>query len=178
MKKGDVKLFNEIFHIRRYLKSLVYGGLDGIITTFAVVAGVAGASLSSGIILILGLANLLADGFSMAVGDYLSTRALREYEGDSTKSKIPLKNAFYTFFSFLIFGLIPLLAFIVSYFTFINNPLLFSVVLTLISLFLLGVIKSKVTGKHPIISGLETLLIGGLAAGVAYIVGYLLSGLA
>jgi len=63
----------------QYIKSMVYGGLDGIITTFAVVAGVAGASLSAGIILILGFANLIADGLSMAIGDFLSTRAENEY---------------------------------------------------------------------------------------------------
>ncbi|MGQ9590686.1 MAG: VIT1/CCC1 transporter family protein [Planctomycetota bacterium] len=63
----------------RYLKSIVYGGLDGIITTFAVVAGVAGAALSSGIVLILGFANLIADGLSMAIGDYLSTKAENDY---------------------------------------------------------------------------------------------------
>ncbi len=54
----------------RYIEPAVYGATGGIITTFAVVAGVAGASLSPKIVLILGLANLLADGFSMAVGDY------------------------------------------------------------------------------------------------------------
>ncbi len=63
----------------QYIKSMVYGGLDGIITTFAVVAGVAGASLSAGIVLILGFANLIADGLSMAIGDFLSTRAENEY---------------------------------------------------------------------------------------------------
>ncbi len=63
----------------KYVKSMVYGGLDGIITTFAVVAGVAGASLSSSIVLILGFANLIADGLSMAIGDYLSTKAENEY---------------------------------------------------------------------------------------------------
>lgn len=63
----------------KYIKSVVYGGLDGIITTFAVVAGVTGAVLSPGIILILGFANLIADGLSMAVGDFLSSRAEREY---------------------------------------------------------------------------------------------------
>jgi len=51
----------------RYIRDIIYGASDGIITTFAVVAGAAGASLSSAIILILGFANLLADGFSMAV---------------------------------------------------------------------------------------------------------------
>lgn len=63
----------------QYIKSAVYGGLDGIVTTFAVVAGVAGASLSAGIVLILGFANLLADGLSMAIGDYLSTKSEQEY---------------------------------------------------------------------------------------------------
>ena len=62
-----------------YLSDFVYGGIDGSVTTFAVVAGVAGASLSSSIILILGFANLFADGFSMAVGNYLSAKSKREY---------------------------------------------------------------------------------------------------
>jgi len=64
----------------QYIKSAVYGGLDGIITTFAVVAGVTGASLGMIIILILGLANLIADGLSMAIGDYLSTKAEIEFQ--------------------------------------------------------------------------------------------------
>jgi VIT1/CCC1 family predicted Fe2+/Mn2+ transporter len=63
----------------QYLKSMVYGGLDGIVTTFAVVAGVAGASLSAGVVLIMGFANLVADGLSMAIGDFLSTKAEQEY---------------------------------------------------------------------------------------------------
>lgn len=67
------------FRLGTYIGSMVYGGLDGVITTFAVVSGVAGANLGSGIILILGGANLLADGFSMATGDYLSTRSERDY---------------------------------------------------------------------------------------------------
>ena len=56
-----------------YLKDAVYGGIDGAVTTFAVVAGVVGAGLSSQTIIILGIANLLADGFSMAVGNYMGT---------------------------------------------------------------------------------------------------------
>jgi VIT1/CCC1 family predicted Fe2+/Mn2+ transporter len=61
-----------------YLRDFVYGAVDGVITTFAVVSGVAGAELSSGIIIILGSANLAADGFSMAVSNFLGTRAERE----------------------------------------------------------------------------------------------------
>ena len=58
-----------------YLKDSIYGAIDGAVTTFAVVASVTGAGLSSGIVIILGLANLLADGFSMAAGNFLGTRA-------------------------------------------------------------------------------------------------------
>jgi len=58
-----------------YLRDFVYGAVDGSVTTFAVVSAVAGAELSAGIIVILGAANLIGDGFSMAAGNYLATRA-------------------------------------------------------------------------------------------------------
>ena len=61
--------------VRHYLRDLVYGANDGIITTFAVVAGVAGGSLSPTAVLIIGTANLAADGLSMAVGNFLAIRA-------------------------------------------------------------------------------------------------------
>jgi VIT1/CCC1 family predicted Fe2+/Mn2+ transporter len=57
------------------VKSLVFGGLDGIITTFAVVAASVGGSLNSDVILLMGFANLIADGLSMGFGDYLSSQA-------------------------------------------------------------------------------------------------------
>ena len=75
-------------------KDVVYGGVDGVITTFAVVAGVEGAQLDPKISLILGMANLLADGFSMAASNYLAVRTeneekrmLREYEREQIKSE-------------------------------------------------------------------------------------------
>lgn len=61
-----------------YLRDFIYGAVDGTVTTFAVVAGVVGASLDAGIVVILGTANLLADGFSMAVSNYLGTQAERQ----------------------------------------------------------------------------------------------------
>jgi len=61
-----------------YLRDFIYGSVDGAVTTFAVVSGVAGAQLSPGIVIILGVANLVADGFSMAVSNYLGTRAENE----------------------------------------------------------------------------------------------------
>ena len=61
-----------------YLRDFVYGAIDGTITTFAVVSGVAGAGLSSGVIIILGMANLIGDGFSMAASNYLGTKTEEE----------------------------------------------------------------------------------------------------
>jgi vacuolar iron transporter family protein len=61
-----------------YLRDWIYGGIDGVVTTFAVVAGVVGADLSSRIVLVLGLANLVADGFAMAAGNYTGTQAERD----------------------------------------------------------------------------------------------------
>lgn len=58
-----------------YVRDFVYGAIDGAVTTFAVVAGAAGASLESRVVVIMGLANLFADGFSMAVSNFLGTRA-------------------------------------------------------------------------------------------------------
>jgi len=62
-----------------YLRDFVYGAIDGAVTTFAVVSGVAGAGLSPAIVIILGLANLVGDGFSMAAGNFLGTRAEKQW---------------------------------------------------------------------------------------------------
>lgn len=64
-----------IGRVQTYLAEAVYGGIDGSVTTFAVVAGAAGANLDSSIVIILGFANLLADGFAMSVGSFLSAKA-------------------------------------------------------------------------------------------------------
>src|SRR3972149_2151385 len=61
-----------------YLRDWVYGGIDGAVTTVAVVAGVTGASLSPGVVVVLGVANLGADGFSMAASNLLATKAEQE----------------------------------------------------------------------------------------------------
>lgn len=70
------RLSNGVRH--NYLRDWVYGGIDGAVTTFAIVSGVVGAELSPGVILVMGVANLVADGFSMASSNYLGTRAEQE----------------------------------------------------------------------------------------------------
>jgi vacuolar iron transporter family protein len=71
-----------------YLRDWIYGGIDGAVTTFAVVAGVVGAELSPKIILIIGLANILADGFSMAASNYLGTKS----EQDEIERLVAIEN--------------------------------------------------------------------------------------
>lgn len=222
----------------QYIGDLVYGGLDGIITTFAVVSGVAGADLGSGVVLILGLANLLADGFSMATGAYLSAKSEKEYyaneyarelweienipDGERTElfeiyrhqgysqeeahqlvdiktrnierwvdammidelgmlkdDRNPLFNGLATLLSFIITGVVPLLVYLIGMAVPISQDAAFptSIALSGLALFGLGTAKVLVTRQNPIRSGLEMLLIGGLAAVVAYAVGALLKGL-
>ncbi|HSF53946.1 MAG TPA: VIT1/CCC1 transporter family protein [Algoriphagus sp.] len=77
--EGDIHSIETKFgKLQEYLREFVYGGIDGAVTTFAVVAGGFGANLDPGILIILGCANLLADGFSMSVGAYLSAKSERD----------------------------------------------------------------------------------------------------
>ena len=79
MKESHIHQESKYFQkVQEYLREFVYGGIDGAVTTFAVVAGGFGANLDPGIIIILGFANLFADGFSMSVGAYLSAKSDKE----------------------------------------------------------------------------------------------------
>ena len=222
-----------------YVGDFVYGAIDGSVTTFAVVSGVAGAALSANVVIILGLANLFADGFSMAIGNYLSSKSNIEFiqrerkreeweiehypEGEAEeirqiyrqkgfegkdlekvvkiitsnkgvwvdtmmKSELrliegqisPLKKGAVTFISFLLVGSIPLVPYFLSFSSEAIKSIVypFSIVMTFIAFFFIGSAKVYVTKKNWLLSGLETLLVGGAAAIIAYAVGYLLKGLA
>ena len=223
------------------IEDFVYGATDGAITTFAVVAGVVGASLSPSVILILGFANLFADGFSMSIGNYLSGQTRREYiqnqrkkeewEIDNlaaqeeqeirdiykkkgfkeeileeivrvitSKRKIwidtmmkeelgliedsdrsPKDAAITTFTAFNLIGMIPLIPFILLHISGFSvdgatsEAFMYSVVSTAIALFLIGIIRGTIVNRPLIRTGLNTLTVGGIAASVAYMVGYLVS---
>src|SRR3989344_5654492 len=170
---------------RKYLPEFVYGGIDGSVTTFAVVAGSIGASLAPGIILILGFANLFADGFSMAISNYLSMKSQQELhmhhkDAKRFQGKHPVKTGLATFFSFIIIGFIPLLSFVISLFIepLRNYNFTASIALTAMALAIVGAVKGHVVRKHFLRSALETLLIGSIASILAFAVGYLLRSLA
>lgn len=160
---------------KKYIAEFVYGATDGTITTFAIVSGVVGASLSPAVILLLGLSNVLADGFSMAASNFLAKRAESGMsEGESAVS--PLKSAGATFASFVCVGMVPLLPFIVAFFVSypVEHQFLYSVLATAVAFIFSGYFRGKVTGENVYIAAIETLLIGGVAAGIAYGVGYFL----
>lgn len=217
-----------------YFDDFIYGSIDGAVTTFAIVAGVMGASLPAGIILILGFANLFADGFSMAVSNYQASKArnefvqmkrrqeeweienLREDEKEEIReiyrekgfkgelleevvriitsrkkvwidtmmkeelgliedAKNPIHSSISTFVGFNLIGIIPLIPFMI--FTLIgiemnSQAFLYSVISVMSAFFIVGMIKGKIVKKCLLNSGFNTLIIGGGAAIVAYIVGY------
>ena len=165
---------------KKYLPEFVYGAIDGTVTTFAIVTGSLGASLSSQIILILGFANLFADGFSMAVSDYLSTKSqvelfkMHKHKHDHLKN--PKKTALATFIAFVLIGFVPLISFVLSPFSQLVNNYKFtlSIFLTAIAFLAIGAFKGKIVGKNKLKSAFETLIIGSIAAIISFFVGYLL----
>lgn len=148
---------------------MVYGANDGIITTFAVVAGAAGAGLSASVIIILGVANLVADGFSMGASSYLAKKSEHAREGEVVaETTNPLTGGIVTFLAFLVAGVLPLIPFL---FLKVDNTFLISAVATGITFFLVGSARSVVITKHPLVAGFEMLLVGGIASFIAYGIG-------
>jgi VIT1/CCC1 family predicted Fe2+/Mn2+ transporter len=154
---------------RHYLRDLVYGANDGIITTFAVVAGVAGGALSHSAVLIVGAANLIADGLSMAVGNFLAIRAqesAREAEGLPEEESQPLKHSAATFLAFVAAGVVPLVPSVWPAPR--SGAFGWSVGLTLASLFAVGALRTTVTLDRWWVAGLEMLSLGAVVALAAY----------
>lgn len=224
---------------RSHLRDFVYGAIDGTVTTFAVVAGVAGAGLDPTVVLILGVANLVADGFSMAASNFLGARSeeqrrertrreeerhvdvvphgereevrqllggwglegplreevldvvtadrerwvrlmMEQEHGLPASTSRPSLAALATFVAFVVVGSIPLAPFVVDGLpgADVDAPFAWSAATTALAFLLVGVGKAVVVGQSRWRSGLETLFVGGSAAGLAYLVGVGLGGLA
>jgi VIT1/CCC1 family predicted Fe2+/Mn2+ transporter len=153
---------------RHYLRDLVYGANDGIITTFAVVASVAGGALSGRAVLIVGAANLLADGLSMGVGNYLGIRSnesAREAQALPEEEASPLRHGAATFLAFVAAGTVPLLPYLGA----VDAPrFAISSALTLGMLFAIGAARALVTVDRWWVAGLEMLGLGAAVAAAAY----------
>lgn len=215
-----------------YLRDWIYGGIDGAVTTFAVISGVAGAQLAPWIILALGFANLFADGFSMAASNFLGTKAEHDdwhrleaienrhidiapegereevrqifqqkgFDGEALERIVVLVTAnrkrwvrtmlteeygqpreirsswiaaISTFSAFLICGLVPLLPFLFK----APHALEVSIAMTGIVFVAIGSVKSKWSTSSWWFSGLTTLMVGAIAAALAYAAGVALKSL-
>lgn len=153
-----------------YLADIVYGGNDGIVTTFAVISGAAGAKLSFITMLVLTVVNLLADGFSMAASNFLSIRSIADATGRSRGSIEPGYHALATFIAFIFFGAMPLLGYLADDLLRMDAFFLSTVVMC-ITMFSLGVLRSLVSVRRWYIAGLENLAVGVIASIVAYYCG-------
>lgn len=160
--------------IRKYLPDIVFGANDGVITTFAVVAGVVGAGMSTTVILILGFANLLADGFSMGASNVLSRRS-ETVNGTLPTLLSVTRHGVATFIGFITAGLVPLLAYFIPWFE--TARFASAIVLALLTLFAVGAGRSYFTARNWLVSGLEMLFIGGIAGAFAFGAGALGSAL-
>ena len=220
-----------------YLGDFILGAVDGAVTTFAIVAGAAGAGLPNGVVIVMGLANVLADGVSMAAGNFLRARSdqhmlerfrrmeemhidripqgereeirqiylakgfsgelldhivqvitedrqrwidtmLTEEWGLQLNPPSPWRAGLATFTAFLLAGMIPLLPTFLMPAGAATQTFVASSVLTGAAFFVIGLIRGYVSDRRPWVAGFETLLIGGSAALVAYVVGRMLQGLA
>jgi vacuolar iron transporter family protein len=161
---------------RHYIRDLVYGANDGIITTFAVVSGVAGGQLSQVAVLVIGAANLAADGVSMGVGNFLAIRAderARAAEGLPELERHPWKHGMATLVAFVVAGAIPLVPYVLAPST--GDRLMISTTATFGTLFLLGAARAVITRDRWWLSGFETLTLGAVVAIAAYGAGRLVA---
>ena len=146
--------------LTKFLPEITYGGVDGLITTFAIISASIGADLSKSVIVIMALASIVADGFSMGVSSFLSEKTKKIHRID------PHLVGLSTFTSFVFIGSIPILPFI-----FLEKRIAYklSVILYVILLFLIGSLKNQ---NKILFNGMETLIIGSIAAFISYYIAY------
>ncbi|MEX0930969.1 MAG: VIT1/CCC1 transporter family protein [Candidatus Paceibacterota bacterium] len=241
--ENHLKNEHRISAVANYFKEVIYGGIDGIVTTFAVVAGFSGAALSNeattqlsfAVVLLFGLANLFADATSMGLGNFLSVRSEKdqylsarrkeerevqinseseymetvtimiekgfseadahtlatiyrknkeywvdfmmahELEMSDPRDENPVMTGLATFGSFLVFGTIPLIPFIFMESAAASTAFQLSSVGTFIALVLLGLLKWRIVGTDLFKSLFEVIVVGGVAALIAFFVGTLFS---
>ena len=147
-----------------YIPEITYGGIDGTITTTAVIAGAMGLNLQPIAIIALAFSSIVADGISMAVGSFQSEKTRKDPK-DKTKVMV------FTFLSFVLFGSIITLPFIIAHYYPSYSPDRFHVLLlTSVMLFFIGTLQPSTSNKTKLSNGLETMVLGFTTAIVAYII--------
>jgi VIT1/CCC1 family predicted Fe2+/Mn2+ transporter len=134
------------------------------------VAGAAGALLPSEVGILLGFANLLADGVSMGASNFLAIRTEHEMAQQKHDFAAPFQHSLVTFLAFVGAGLVPILPYLLP--SLESKQFFIATVLAAFMFFIVGTARTYITKGHSLKAGLEVLLIGGVASGIAYVVGW------
>ena len=155
----------------KYIDEIIYGGIDGILTTVSIISGVYGSNINVVYAFILGIANLLADGFSMGISRYLSLSRKQN-------NMNAIIRGLYTFLSFCILGGIPVLSLyfcidsVDSESRFCNSASILFLFVTTLCFVLIGYIKALYMTKTYMKTITETLMIGFIGVYISYYVSY------
>ncbi len=152
-----------------YVRNFIFGAEDSLVSTVGLLSGVAVGGANRASVVMTGVVLIFVEAFSMAIGSFLSEEATEEYQ---SRGKLHLKTTFISggimFFSYFIIGLIPLFPYLIAA---IAEPFWASIILTLVSLFLLGIVSAEVLHTKVWRNALRMLVIGGFAVAIGVIVG-------
>jgi len=154
-----------------HIRNFVFGVEDSLVSTVGLISGIAIVDTERSVILLTGTVLIFVEAFSMGVGSLLSDNSVREFE---EKAVVPLRtsaiSASIMFFSYFLSGFIILLPYV-----FLQNgkALPLSVAISLVSLFVLGLVSGRTSSINPTKRGLVMVLVGGLAIFVGMVVGLL-----
>ncbi|HXF44082.1 MAG TPA: VIT1/CCC1 transporter family protein [Candidatus Paceibacterota bacterium] len=158
------KKFSEIL-----VRNLIFGAEDSIVSTVGMLSGVALAGIARTEILLIGLVLVFVEAFSMAAGSFLSERSTEEFvDGRDLPIRYPLIGGAIMFISYFVSGFIPLFPYL---FQRTDAAFKMSVVLSLVALFVLGLVSAGRFNANPLRSGIRTLTIGGIAVVLGVVVG-------
>lgn len=151
-----------------YLRSVMFGLQDGLVSTTGVVVGISAGVSDQSIIILASFVAISVEASSMAAGEYSSEKAVHQIAGKKRHRDDLIVGAILMFFSYFGAGLIPIIPFLVMP---PQNARIISIIAALLSLFLIGFVKGKIVKTAKFRSALEMLVIGGLATIVGLLVG-------
>lgn len=154
-----------------YLRSIIFGINDSLVSTVGLLAGISVAGVPRATIALTGIVYAFVEGFSMASGDYVSEESAEEYASKSGVSSRPsLISAIIMFFSFVVASLVPL----VPYLLFSAGvALVVSVSASVLALFIVGVVSAHFAHLPSVWRGARMALLGGAAIIVGVVIGSL-----
>jgi VIT1/CCC1 family predicted Fe2+/Mn2+ transporter len=156
-----------------YVRNFIFGAEDSLVSTVGLLTGITSAGVSQKEIAISGVVLICVEAFSMSVGSFLSERTTEESSPDYKEQESnSLLAAIIMFFSYFICGLVPLLPYFIMD---LNSAFLWSIIASLLALFILGFVSAKILKTNIVKSSLRMMLIGGMAIGLGVSVGIIIN---